>query len=96
MKNGRLEYGEALGCIALPESRRIERLPRGGLRQSPHLRLDRHSYSIPHTHVRCPLILLASPMTVRVIAGTEDIACQVSSYDTGQASSTRVSVRRTP
>ena len=42
------------------------------------------SYSIPHTHVRRPLTLLASPTTVRVIAGTEEIARHERSYDTGQ------------
>ena len=42
------------------------------------------SYSIPHTHVRRPLTLLASATTVRVVAGTEEIARHARSYDTGQ------------
>ena len=48
------------------------------------MRFDRNSYSIPHTHVRRPLTLLASPTTVRVVAGTEEIARHARSYDTGQ------------
>ena len=52
--------------------------------KTPYVRFDRNSYSIPHTHVRRPLTLLASPTTVRVIAGTEEIARHVRSYDTGQ------------
>jgi transposase len=52
--------------------------------KTPHVRFDRNSYSIPHTHVRRPLTLLASPTTVRVIAGTEEIARHTRSYDTGQ------------
>ena len=51
--------------------------------KTPYVRFDRNSYSIPHTHVRRPLTLLASPTTVRVIAGIEEIARHGRSYDTG-------------
>jgi hypothetical protein len=53
--------------------------------KTPYVRFDRNSYSIPHTHVRRPLMLLAGPTTVRVIAGSEEIARHTRSYDTGQA-----------
>jgi len=53
--------------------------------KTPYVRFDRNSYSIPHTHVRRPLTLLASPTTVRVIAGAEEVARHARSYDTGQA-----------
>ena len=49
-----------------------------------YVRFDRNHYSIPHTHVRRPVTLLASPTTVRVLAGTEEIARHARSYDTGQ------------
>jgi transposase len=52
--------------------------------KTPYVRFDRNSYSIPHTHVRRPLTLLASPTTVRVVAGTEELARHVRSYDTGE------------
>jgi transposase len=52
--------------------------------KTPYVRFDRNSYSIPHTHARRPLTLLASPTTVRVVAGAEEIARHVRSYDTGQ------------
>ncbi len=52
--------------------------------KTPYVRFDRNSYSIPHTHVRRPLTLLASATTVRLIAGTDEIARHVRSYDTGQ------------
>lgn len=52
--------------------------------KTPYVRFDRNSYSIPHTHVRRPLMLLAGPTTVRVIAGAEEIARHPRSYDTGQ------------
>jgi transposase len=51
--------------------------------KTPYVRFDRNSYSIPHTHVRRPLTLLASPTTVRVIAGVDEIARHARSYDTG-------------
>lgn len=52
--------------------------------KTPYIRFDRNSYSIPHTQVRQPLTLLASATTVRLIAGTDEIARHVRSYDTGQ------------
>ena len=52
--------------------------------KTPYVRFDRNHYSIPHTHVRRPLTLLASPTTVRLIAGVKEIARHARSYDTGQ------------
>jgi hypothetical protein len=52
--------------------------------KTPYVRFDRNSYSIPHTHVRRRLTLLASPTTVRVIAGPDELARHPRSYDTGQ------------
>ena len=52
--------------------------------KTPYVRFDRNSYSIPHTHVRRPLTLLASTTTVRLIAGPDEIARHVRTYDTGQ------------
>jgi transposase len=49
-----------------------------------YVRFDRNSYSIPHTHVRRPLTLLASATTVRIVEGAEEIARHARSYDTGQ------------
>jgi transposase len=52
--------------------------------KTPYVRFDRNSYSIPHTHVRRPLTLLASPTAVRLLAGAEEIARHPRSYDTNQ------------
>jgi Mu transposase, C-terminal domain/Integrase core domain len=52
--------------------------------KTPYVRFDRNHYSIPHTHVRQMLTVLASATTVRVVAGTEEIARHARSYDTGQ------------
>ena len=53
--------------------------------KTPYVRFDRNSYSIPHPYRRRPLTLLASPTTVRVLAGTDEIARHARSYDTGAA-----------
>jgi hypothetical protein len=52
--------------------------------KTPYVRFDRNSYSLPHTHVRRPLTLLASATTVRLIDGADEIARHGRSYDTGQ------------
>ena len=51
--------------------------------KTPDVRFDRNSYSLPHTHVRRPLTLLASATTVRLVAGADEIARHARSYDTG-------------
>ncbi len=48
-----------------------------------YVRFDRNSYSIPHTHGRQPLTLLANATTVRLVAGADEIARHGRSYDTG-------------
>jgi hypothetical protein len=50
--------------------------------KTPYVRFDRNHYSIPHTHVRRPLTLLASPTTVRLVTGPDEIARHVRSDDT--------------
>jgi transposase len=52
--------------------------------KTAYVRFDRNSYSIPHMHVRRPLTLVASATTVRLVAGTEEIARHPRSYDSGQ------------
>ncbi len=48
-----------------------------------YVRFDRNSYSIPHTHVRQPLTLLANATTVRLVVGADEVARHTRSYDTG-------------
>jgi transposase len=52
-------------------------------RKTPYVRFDRNSYSIPHSYRQRPLTLRATPTTVRVLVGTEEIARHARSYDTG-------------
>jgi transposase len=53
--------------------------------KTPYVRFDRNSYSIPPAYRQRPLTLVASPTTVRLIAGSAEIARHARSYDTGQA-----------
>ena len=62
-------------------------------RKTPYVRFDRNSYSIPHAYRQRPLTLVASPTTVRVLAGTEEIARHARSYDTGQVVEDEAHVR---
>ncbi len=48
-----------------------------------YVRFDRHSDSIPHTHVRQPLTLLADATTVRLVVGADEVARHTRSDDTG-------------
>jgi transposase len=52
--------------------------------KTPYVRFDRNHYSIPHTHVRRPVTLLANATLVRIVAGAVEIARHARSYDTGQ------------
>jgi len=75
------EHPRLLPLPAHPFETDLMRLVVSG--KTPYVRFDRNHYSIPHTHVRRPLTLLASATMVRVFAGTEELACHRRSYDTG-------------
>ena len=51
--------------------------------KTPYVRFDLNDYSIPHTHVRRPLTVLADVGEVRVVEGSHVIACHRRSYDRG-------------
>ena len=60
------------------EERLIVRAPK-----TPYIRFDLNDYSIPHTHVRRSLEVLASVDTVRVIDGANILAVHRRSFDRG-------------
>ncbi|WP_205083214.1 Mu transposase domain-containing protein, partial [Paracraurococcus ruber] len=51
--------------------------------KTPYARFDRNDYSIPHTHVRRVLTVLADPEQVRIVDGAQLLACHRRSYDKG-------------
>ncbi|RMG59341.1 MAG: IS21 family transposase, partial [Gammaproteobacteria bacterium] len=52
--------------------------------KTPYARFDRNDYSVPHTQVRRTLTVVASPTTVRILDGAEEVARHPRSYDKGQ------------
>jgi hypothetical protein len=52
--------------------------------KTPYVRFDRNDYSIPSTHVRRTLTVVASPTAVRVLDGATLLATHPRSYDQGQ------------
>lgn len=51
--------------------------------KTPYVRFDLNDYSIPHTHVRRSLVVLAEPDRVRVLEGATVLAEHARSYDKG-------------
>lgn len=57
--------------------------------KTPYIRFDLNDYSIPHTHVRKTLTLIASPSEVQILDGSHCIAVHPRSYDKGDQIETR-------
>lgn len=51
--------------------------------KTPYVRFDLNDYSVPHTHVRRSLVVLATPETVRVMDGLDEVAVHERSWDRG-------------
>ena len=49
--------------------------------KTPYVRFDLNDYSVPHTHVRRMLTVLADPHEVRIVDGATVLACHPRSYD---------------
>src|SRR5580704_19576791 len=75
---------EAPGLLALPDNPYplIERVA-VKVGKTPYVRFDLNDYSVPHTKVGRLLTVLADPHEVRVVDGTEILACHRRSYDKG-------------
>ncbi|MCP4289950.1 MAG: IS21 family transposase, partial [Gammaproteobacteria bacterium] len=52
--------------------------------KTPYIRFERNDYSVPHQHVRKTLMVVASPVAVRVLDQGEQIAKHPRCYDKGQ------------
>ena len=51
--------------------------------KTPYVRFDLNDYTVPHTKVRQVLTVVADPDTVRIVDGSEVIACHTRNYDKG-------------
>lgn len=88
------DASRTVGELFLDEQTRLLSLPRHPLEvvhradvqsgKTHYVRFDRNDYSIPHTHVRRPLILLAGETVVRILEGTSEIARHERSWDRGR------------
>ena len=52
--------------------------------KTPYVRFDLNDYSVPHTHVRRSLTVLATCTQIRVLDGQQVVASHERSYDKGQ------------
>ena len=52
--------------------------------KTPYIRFDLNDYSVPHTHVRRTVVVVASLTRVRVLAGTELVAEHTRVYGKGE------------
>ena len=51
--------------------------------KTPYVRFDLNDYSVPHTHVRRTLSVLADERRVRILDGTQELVCHTRSWDRG-------------
>lgn len=78
-------HAEQVNLLALPEREYAlaERLA-VTVGKTPYVRFDLNDYSVPHTHVRRALSVLADEHRVRVLDGAQELASHARSWDRGQ------------
>jgi transposase len=86
--------GRAVGDLLAEERLRLLPLPEHPMScgrvlgvtsgKTPYVRFDLNDYSIPHTHVKKSLTLIAEEHAVRVLDGDTELARHVRSYDRGR------------
>ena len=62
--------------------------------KTPYIRFDLNDYSVPHTHVRRTLAVLADEHTVRILDGTVELARHDRCWDRGQCIESMAHVQR--
>jgi transposase len=77
-------HAERASLLSLP----VHHLPIGErvvvtVGKTPYARFDLNDYSVPHTHVRRTLSVLADEQRVRILDGTLELACHTRSWDRG-------------
>ena len=78
-------HAEQANLLALPEREYAlaERLA-VTVGKTPYVRFDLNDYSVPHTHVRRSLSVLADEHRVRILDGAQELASHARSWDRGQ------------
>ena len=77
-------HAERPSLLALPERDYVldERVA-VTVGKTPYVRFDLNDYSVPHTHVRRTLSVLADERRVRILDGTQELVCHTRSWDRG-------------
>ena len=75
---------EALHLLPLPDDPAplLERVA-VKVGKTPYVRFDLNDYSVPHTHIRRTLTVLADTHELRIVDGAQVLACHRRSYDRG-------------
>jgi hypothetical protein len=77
-------HAERASLLALP----VHHFPIGErvavtVGKTPYARFDLNDYSVPHTHVRRTLSVLADENRVRIFDGVQELACHARNWDRG-------------
>ncbi len=78
-------HAEQASLLALPEREYplAERLA-VTVGKTPYVRFDLNDYSVPHTHARRALSVLADERRIRILDGTQELASHARCWDRGQ------------
>ena len=92
---GRAFAAQGAHLLSLPEHDFAlgERVP-VTVGKTPYVRFDLNDYSVPHTHVRRTLTVLADESSVRVLDGASEIARHARCWDSGQRIEIEAHVQR--
>ena len=75
---------ERASLLALPErDYPVDERVAISVGKTPYARFDLNDYSVPHTHVRRTLSVIADEHRVRVLDGTQELVCHARSWDRG-------------
>jgi transposase len=70
--------------VASPQGFALEERVAVAVGKTPYVRFDLNDYSVPHTHVRRTLVVLADEHTVRILDGSSELARHRRCWDRAQ------------
>jgi len=70
--------------VASPQGFALEERVAVAVGKTPYVRFDLNDYSVPHTHVRRTLVVLADEHTVRILDGSNELARHRRCWDRAQ------------
>jgi hypothetical protein len=70
--------------VACPQGFALDERVAVAVGKTPYVRFDLNDYSVPHTHVRRTLVVLADERTVRILDGSSELARHRRCWDRAQ------------